>query len=207
MMTESVTDPVTAFNAKFKHSVDVMFAEDTPKPDWAKASTHAESEYIAELLIYRYNTDYDVSMGKDRNAIKYVIPAQVMTHIILTNNYKVHEKTDEFGVVSRILLPLNAGCMYSSEAAVRSLGVNSRLRVFFAKYPMMPMQHDLPMLNMPDEQFDFADWQPELPTNDNWREFKYAPTNIRMNGKTYAANCRHRTVDWDEHPWCVHCLI
>jgi hypothetical protein len=72
---------------------------------------------------------------------------------------------------------------------------------------MMPMQHDLPILNMPDEQFDFADWQPELPTNDNWREFKYAPTNIRMNGKTYAANCRHRTVDWDEHPWCVHCLI
>ena len=31
--------------------------------------------------------------------------------------------------------------------------------------------------------------------------------NILYNGKLYAANCRHRVSQGDEHPWCLICLI
>ena len=56
------------------------------------------------------------------------------------------------------------------------------------------------------EPWDFENWDPPLPTPEDWRVFKYAPKNIRFEGKTYAANCRHEVSAGDEHPWCPRCL-
>ncbi|MEO0854995.1 MAG: hypothetical protein AAFY15_16045, partial [Cyanobacteria bacterium J06648_11] len=60
---------------------------------------------------------------------------------------------------------------------------------------------------MTDEIHDFTDWQPELPSENDWRKFKYAPANIYFEAKMYAANCRHETSLWNEHPWCAICLV
>ena len=73
-------------------------------------------------------------------------------------------------------------------------------------FPYYPLQHDLPIIEY-EKPENFHDWKPPaLPTQDNWRVFKYAPTNFRLGKTTYAANCRHPVCAWDEHPWCGLCL-
>ena len=70
------------------------------------------------------------------------------------------------------------------------------------------------------KQFNYLPWNYEFPkkmrlpcehtqtvTQPIKDVFVYAVGNILYNGKTYAANCRHRVSQGDEHPWCLICLI
>jgi hypothetical protein len=96
--------------------------------------------------------------------------------------------------------------MWEAELAVKEYNCNAHIRSFFTMFPHLPMQHDLPITQFKFDSIDFSNYNPSTPDEETWRIFFGAPHNIIFNGITYAANCRHPTLDWDEHPWCINCI-
>jgi hypothetical protein len=47
----------------------------------------------------------------------------------------------------------------------------------------------------------------EILRKDTADVFIHAPGNILYNKQCYAANCKHRVSMYDEHPWCIICLM
>ena len=195
-------------------AMDILFAREVKYPMGTvqfvvgEANQHKEVDYIKALLTKRENTDYEVAVS-DIDSNVYHVSAQVMIEMINRNWYVEIENVDKSTTPHtkrRILCPLSVPKMYEAEELVKNHSKNDRLRHFFDKFPFYPMQHDLPNLCIPSEEYDYDEWSIELPTQENWRNFVGAPTNILYNGAMYAANCRHEVHLWWEHPWCAECL-
>ena len=185
-------------------AMDLGYPEYTTRPCY-NVEHHEEKDYIRSLLVWRENTEYYPETSKEHE-VCYIIPAQVMVQVIVQNKYDVivpnKNKPSE-----RILCPKTLQDMYEAEDAVRRYARNAANCMLYAKLPYYPMQHNLPVVRMLQTRYNFKKWKPAPPTQQDWRAFIYAPTNIRYMKVTYAANCRHKTGAWDEHPWCAACIL
>ena len=97
----------------------------------------------------------------------------------------------------------------AKEQLLKSGEQEDETETVFKHYLYLPMNHTLPECEI-DESVSYGKWRAfvaVLPNANNWRTFKYSYSNIRYNGTTYSANCRHPVSAWDEHPWCVLCLL
>ena len=206
-MSKSATGTPKAkmFDSKDKENIDDAYPDYTMLHDWEGVAEHKEKKYLRTLLVYRENTEY-FPETEEKHEVCYIIPAQIMAYIIVHNTYEVLYPNPK-DKSNRILCPKDVQSMYDAEDAVKMIARNAKIGAYFAKFPYMPMQHNLPIVRMLDEDHSFHKWKPQLPVQADWRVFIYAPTNIRYKKVTYAANCRHKTGAWDEHPWCAACLI
>ena len=128
----------------------------------------------------------------------YVCPA-VMIELVKENKFRINGGET---------VPKSYRDIKEARIKVKSFEWNSHLKKFDELYPYWPMNHALPELAMPDQLLDFTKpVKPALPTEENKDKFINAPSNIRYNGETWAANCRHHLSHWDEHPWCTWCYV
>lgn len=162
---------------------------------------HERKDYLIELIEKRENTIYTVYHDDDTST-EYYVSNQVMAQLILTNKFEAD--TDTEGKV--ILLPKSERDLQVALNQVRILEVNEGAKRVLELYPYFPEQHDLPECCPPESfKLKFDKWDVGLPSAANLRIFLFAPSNFRYNGLSYAANCRHQTASWDEHPWCPAC--
>ena len=172
----------------------------TPKPRWRDAHLCPLFEHLKQTIMQRstYMLDLD---GHGRT----YITAQVQSVLAFGENYVlVGDKHQKFA-------PKSYEAFQEAERAVWELDENAGLNAIYARFPYIPFTADLPIVELPasdSKHWDFtpSKFAPEPPTEENSRIFMYAVSNIRYSGKTYAANCRHPTYSWNEHPWCEVCL-
>ena len=203
-MAEKQKKDVEPYSPEDIAAMKVSYPEYTTEPTY-DVSNHEEKSYIRSLLVWRENTEY-YPTTEEKYEVCYIIPAQVMVQVIVQNAYDViipNKNKPE----NRILCPKSVNDMYVAEGEVQKYAPNAKIGTFYKKFPYYPMQHDLPVVRMLDEDHSFRDWKAHTPTQEDWRAFVYAPTNIRYLKATYCANCRHKTGAWDEHPWCAACLV
>ena len=132
-----------------------------------------------ESTIYKY----DIT---EASCTTVWVPAQVMARIIVRDQFTIEKHKGE-----EILCPENIDVVNEATEYVLDLEKNRAAKPVLEAFPYYPLQHDLPILEY-EKPENFHDWKPPaLPTQDNWRVFKYAPTNFRLGKTTYAANCRH----------------
>ena len=199
VQTELTNDDVQA--------IEQCFPNSTVKASYFDILKHKEATYLKSLLVYRENTEY-YPTTQEKFDVVYIVSAQVMVHLIMKNEYEeIVIESEHDSSTDRILCPTSVESMYAAEVEVRKYPANVLLGAYFKKFEYLPMQHDLPLVRILEGEHNFYDWKPPLPTQENWREFIYAPTNIRYLKVTYAANCRHKLGHWDEHPWCAACLV
>jgi hypothetical protein len=143
--------------------------------------------------------------------IKEIVSAAVMLQIIQSSKYKVCGSKEPIGVfdpTKRLLQPTSQAAVHRAEKVLIYTATNGRFRKVFELVPFIPFQHELPKINFePDFQFVFCERELPVLTEENQYEFQTGISNIRFDGQTFAANCRHPTSHWDEHPWCVACLL
>jgi hypothetical protein len=95
-----------------------------------------------------------------------------------------------------------------AETRLLRMSANSTYAKVRMLVPFLPLQFELPDIQFPDTyNFSVHGHRPLELNLGNSEIFLYGITNVRYCGVTYAANCRHRTSSWDEHPWCVPCHI
>ena len=161
---------------------------------------HERKDYIVEMLKNRESTIYKYDITEAGDTTVWV-PAQVMARVVVNGKFVVEKHKGE-----EVLCPENIDAVYESFEYIKNLEKNRAAKPVLEAFPYYPLQHDLPVLEY-EKPLSFHDWKPPaLPTQDNWRVFKYAPTNFRCGKTSYAANCRHPVRAWDEHPWCGLCL-
>ena len=115
---------------------------------------------------------------------------------------------DFYDLERKLVLPMYPQSVVRAERTLMCHPNNSGFKRVFDIIPFIPLQFELPSINFAkDFKFNFRGLVPGLPTRDNLIQFIRNYSNIRFNGQTFAANCRHVTSHWDEHPWCVNCLI
>ena len=106
------------------------------------------------------------------------------------------------------MIPTGPIAVDKATSKVLKSEVNATKKCIYDTYPFLPLNHDLPCVEI--QKHKYGKWRKHTPvevTVQNTTVFMYAPTNMRINGHTYAANCRHPTSHWDEHPWCILCLL
>ena len=188
-------------------ALEACYPCSTVRPTYEKVLEHEEFTYLWSLLVYRENTEYFPTTDEQDDEI-HIVSSQVMVELTLQDKVMaVMLESDNDDSTERILCPLTVQDVYEAEKAVKNYASNAGIIALFIKFPYQPMQHNLPVVQLVERELDFHKWEPELPTQENWRVFLYAPTNIRYLGITYAANCRHKLGHWDEHPWCAACLL
>ena len=193
------------FDEEDKQNIDAGYPNYTVLHSYEGVANHKEKAYIRTLLVFRENTEYLPETDQNYE-VCYIIPAQVMVQVIISNRYEVIVP-DKTKPRNRILCPASVQDMYDAEDEVKKYARNAKIGTYLRKFPSIPMQHNLPEVRMLEEDHTFKEWKPPPPTQADWRAFIYAPTNIRYKKVTYAANCRHKTGAWDEHPWCAACLV
>ena len=202
------TDGSNDDNANTPLNRDKPFLFSSVKPPLSTAfEGHQYKRYIECVILQNFSTKYkedDKRLGP-KPMLQYV-PACVMVQLIVEGNFTVHYNSTE-NPNDIVLLPKNDACIWAAMETLLSLNVNATARQVITEFPYIPYSHNLPDVHIP-EKFDFA-FRGHTADVDplNWRQFVYGVTNYRYRGKTWAANCRHGLSHWDEHPWCVQCLL
>jgi hypothetical protein len=178
----------------------------TIKPPFDIIHRHPEYEILKEFCTSRRSQTFTYMM--EGRKIYYPVSAQAMVQLIVMDRHKVI--TRQLGQTeARFLVPVSWNDVRRSEIELRYIAVNQDSHKFMRYYGWKPYQHDVYMMFIHEEMswcFSPATFEPGFPLQDSWRAFKFGLSNIRYNGKTYAANCRHPTSAWNEHPWCEKCL-
>ena len=103
------------------------------------------------------------------------------------------------------------GCLVRIDAALHALAnprTNQGIDDFWYRRPHVPVHHTLPVIKIDlTFTFPFTSGHAPRPTEETWRIFVYAHSNVLYNDTFYAANCRHPLTRWDEHPYCTACCI
>ena len=181
--------------------VERVYPYSTLKPCMKGILGHKEQLYLENLLSRRETTIYVV--GKE----EIWVSAQVMARIIVNGEFEVVNRVKQDGMKERILCPLSYEAVNRATQYLCNLPENTQVMKLLKMFPFWALQYDLPVLDLPDELHSFFNWSPPAPpTQDDWKVFKYAPSNFRFQKTTFAANCRHPITMWDEHPWCGLCL-
>ena len=180
------------------------------RPPFECVHHHEHYTYMKFLILNRISTEFTFTVGTEGTTI--LVSAQTMCHLILTDQYRYAFAggRPEGMVRVKILVPDSWIAIRRAEIELQYLDINSPFLRVYLYYPYMPFQHELPIMHSgEDMNWNFAEskFDPEPPTQKNWRTFRYGVSNIRHHGKTYAANCRHETSQWNEHPWCEMCLV
>ena len=168
---------------------------------------HEYKHYIECVILQNFSTKYiDRTARVGPKPMLQYVPACVMVQLIVEGNYTVQYNNPD-NPSDIVIHPKNDACIWAAMETVLNLEVNATARKVFTTFPYIPYSHNLPDVHIPDD-FDFAfrGHSAEIDVQ-NWRQFVFGVTNYRYKNKTWAANCRHGTSHWDEHPWCVQCLI
>lgn len=206
--------------AELEALFDSSYPQDTVRPTKDGILTHKQKVYILHLIKNRSTTVYyadtqsldpdsdtPITRAKKKKSECYFVPDQVMIELILLNqvvplDYIIPDTNE----VSKVLMPVSTVMFRAAINWVLDGSQNSHLRKFRELYPYWPIQYDLPKIAIPDDfKMNFEEWKPAPPTQEDWDKLKYAPGNIRYKNRTWAANCRHQTTRFDEHPWCGAC--
>ena len=132
------------------------------------------------------------------------VPACVMAHLILEDQFIIEVSEDGKNMS---FYPKTATSVWKAMESVMSYPINTTFAEARKQYPNIPYNYNLLDLHpVPDYDYSFRNHNP-VPGPASWTRFMFASTNLRYRHKTYAANCRHGTSHWDEHPWCNLCLI
>ena len=181
------------------------------RPPYDRIHYHEHYEYMKVLLENRISTEFVYMQGNA--ALTYHVAAQVMLHLILTDQYDyamAGGRTDKQRPV-KILVPKSFESIFMAEIELQCINHNTTFLPIYQSFPFVPMTHDVSYMQTAGEDmtWNFAEskFTPDPPTQQDWRFFRYGISNYRHHGKTYAANCRHETNAWDEHPWCAICLV
>ena len=180
------------------------------RPPFECVHHHEHYAYLKALIVNRISTEFTYSVSLETTRV--LVPAQTMCHLILTDQYRyafAGGRKEGMAKV-KILVPDSWVAIRRAEIELQYIDLNSIFLKVFEYYPYVPYQHELPIMHPNEEMnWNFAEskFDPEPPTQANWRTFCYGVSNIRHHGKTYAANCRHETTQWNEHPWCEMCLV
>ena len=185
-----------------KAAIRLNFIESSYKIELTGIERHKYTDYMLELLRNGETTILETGSAPEEME-DFFTPAINMIELIKQGRYSPY--IDQRG--ETVLMPFGYKDVRRIDDYVRQLPVNSHLAEFTRRFPYIPVNHDLPRLDLVPGDYDFENWNPPLPTKENWRTFRYAPSNIRCDGKSWAANCRHEVSDWDEHPWCKSCLV
>ena len=99
-------------------------------------------------------------------------------------------------------IPTQVPDIRTFQDTLRANAGDSKLVTFYKHWPFWPINHELPKLAVPEVLSDWQDreFNPGLPTESNVDSLIYGPSNVRVNGESFAANCRHHVTSWDEHP-------
>ena len=187
-------------------AVNLLYPQCTAKPEWESVCYSPYYDLLRQYIEERRNVLMYEGVGPSRTW--FYLPAQVTAHLAAMGRIK-YKPAERYGQPS--LRPYNVSEARQACGEVLDYPFNLKAKQVLGLYPWMPLQHDIPMMGDlsggRDWDFKASEWSPPPPTQENWRLFIYAPSNIRHNGRTYAANCRHRVVGWNEHPWCEICLV
>ena len=188
--------------AGMKQKILDSFVQDSYKIELTGIEDHKYTKYMTTLLRKGETTVLETGSQEENDMDDFFVPAILMIELIKSGRYTRY-KDDENEIV---LMPFSYADIRAADRAVRELPCNANKADFNKRFSYVPVNHDLPLLDIQPGEYDFKNWRPELPTQEDFRVFKYAPSNIRCDGSTWAANCRHRVADWDEHPWCGFCM-
>ena len=192
-------------SAEEVEEIEENFPDYTYRANLPALTNHKRFEYMLQLL-----TGNEVTLLTEGEGVRmntFYISPQSMVDLITRGRYQKIKTVDPETQNSNIILsPFDGDEIAEADSRVKDLPINQRLSGLTERYPFYPLMHMLPVVQMDSEPWDFENWDPPLPTAEDCRVFKYAPTNIRFEGKTYAANCRHEVSAGDEHPWCPRCL-
>ena len=142
-----------------------------------------------------------------------IVSAAVMSQVILDNRYVIRtngapEDPDNFDLDAKMILPISPYDVIRAERRLICDEANQAFKHVIDKVPFLPIQFELPDIEFPDDfVFDFFGKLKNRPTQVDYYKYFFNYSNIRFDGLTYAANCRHPTSQWDEHPWCVNCMF
>ena len=166
-------------------------------------------EYLNQLHTSQRTVRVSVEHQPDTSKPSQTIEAylDVRTMAALANSDAMYMKTDTTGRTKYgplTLEELDTAIRKSIEPELSALDISD----FWRKRPHVPYQHALPVVRL-DEAFvpPFEKDQRPSPSLETWTLFEYAHSNVFYNGNFYAANCRHPTTMWEEHPWCTTCLV
>ena len=146
----------------------------------------------------------------------WYISTQQLSAIVWSGRYEIREPSEnepkpyalEFMPGDTMVYPDNIIEVENSFSHLVRLKGNEKWAQFFKIISVIPIQHELPIVQIsPEFDFKFRKWSPPPPTAATSRVFLYGYSNIRHDKNTWAANCRHATSHWDEHPWCTYCLL
>ena len=161
--------------------------------------SHKYASYIDSILTSNFTTKYipkSTKKPKPKLMTLYV-PACVMAHLILEDQYITEESEDGKDMS---FYPKTATSVWKAMESVISYAINTTFGEARKQYPYIPYNYNLPDLHpVPDYDYSFRNHSP-IPDPATWTRFMFASTNLHYRHKTYAANCRHGTSHWDEHP-------
>ena len=187
-------------------AINLLYPQCTAKPQWESVCYSPHYDLLRQYIEERRNVLMYEGEGPSRTW--FYLPAQVTAHLAAIGRIK-HKPAEDYRQPS--LRPYNVSEARQACNELLDYPFNLKAKQVLGLYPWMPLQHDIPLMGdlSGGREWDFkaTEWSLPPPTQENWRLFIYAPSNIRHNGRTYAANCQHRVVGWNEHPWCEICLV
>lgn len=158
------------------------------------------AKYLDRLL--NENKSCPITAKVDGENMSFYVSAAVSLYLYSKEEARIDS-------MNRII-PVNLGKLNQAEKHILHLPHNADSKAVFARYPFLPKQHLLPVVKLnPAVYAKFHNFKKDIPvaTKENCRVFMFAYSNIRYRSTTYAANCRHQTGQWDEHPFCALCWI
>ena len=168
------------------------------------------------FIIFTANVSHEVTWRRtihNSPIIREVVSAATLCQVMLDNRFVIktlgEQKRDDIPDLNfRMILPLHPMDVIRAERRLMNEIENVRFKQVFDKVPFIPLQFELPWIEFPEDfVFKFAKLKKIRPTQHDFLTYFYNYSNIRFEGKTFAANCRHRTSHWDEHPFCVNCMV
>ena len=175
---------------------------------------HALQRYgfITSMANISHEVTWSPTIHSDPIVVE-VVSAATLSQVILDNRYVIRtlgerEDDNEFDLNFKMVLPINPMDVIRAERKLICEPENEKFKLVYDKIPFIPLQFELPWIEFPENfVFKFKNMTKIRPTEFDYLTYFLNYSNIRFNGVTYAANCRHPTSHWDEHPWCVSCMV
>ena len=149
-------------------------------------------QLAAELLANMTPTEYTPS-GLET---KYIDP-----YIMIQLAINKYVRISSIGNI-RLLTPIEDNIL-PARKEILDAQADRNLAKVLNHYIFLPLTIELPpeiTVPVPPENL------PKL-TQENVLQFIQAYSNIHFQGHTYCANCQHKTILFDEHPWCTMCML